>query len=1653
MTDQDFDFSKFADEDEERLAEIHAVRHGTEEADNEFLTERKECGIDGMLDDIKYANADMRSRPGFAAMCADPDSDAGSDDGTDSNCSYDDHDKFRTFNTAGRATAANLAAVAECMVRERRRLMMQHNKEAKLGPVDEDLNGHLAKINAWVYCDRSKELLIDINQYAHTVPARFERGQLRDPAIEYPRPVGPGHDTRFEKLPASLSSDDCPLLRRDPTGSDFKKIRAISNLYECDEAIPGVFCKADDGEIAHYFSAEPRDIFNLIQSMPPAVHWDELIRGKLPFRFFIDIDCSDDLGAEKADEMLNEIVAAAAALFQTTFGDKAKETGVELCTDCGVCTSHDPLKPKWSFHVIFEKLTVRNYMEFKYLTEQLIADVPPHFSCYVDPLAATLKGLRLPWSCKKPKEGGSVSDATREMTPAFQIIDGVRHPYQIVRGAPADAKCDYNIGVFETLLVQPPGLPQNMEGLEALFGELYFGMSFRIDPPGYNRLDKVSFNLSAMKTAVEMIQRTFPSSPYRDAARHGFWSIFSAGNDTCPIHERVHMHNNGYANISRNGSSVVYHCHSHGPSPSGRDFAILGTFVGAAAPDSKVLGSKCIDPEAFHICQSRAMEADLTPRWGHFLKASHFYQEPSTKIIDDGRRVRFTIAPLMTGKSTAERKVIADMPAGTRIVWVSYRRSLTLDTMKTLGDLGFQSYNDKNARRRTGSSTHIDLFQDPRWVIQLESLHLLLDPNVEREDNLETSAALFLRGIEEIEAIDLLVIDETNSVLRQAGPTVPSNEKFESIRVLLHLLKTAKAVHCMDGLLSQDIVQELHSLTTQRSMTSKWVGDKADLDSLPSLQVNQIQNMGNKHATFHQNRFTIREVMLDYAAKLLLMPERDQQANKFFIACGSCRGRSTPAEGFNRYLIEKLGYRQDQIQLIVGITDDQTKQDVFADVGESWGNGTNILVVIYTVSLEAGVSFEERDVFQRGFVFADNAEIHVEQFIQMMFRIRDCHRFDLYVEISPASTALSIKEVHKDLQTSSLVAQKQLKRMLTNVGGAETLRPTGRLALLNRARLNQSKARALSTLVWRFKSWGINIHFRTLLAVFADARSFEPPISVLDSAEFADESDFQDGLEMIKEHPADWDNFIKMVKLTNAQFLAAKRARESHARRVADHPGTLDETMRAGRIQSTGEKCAIINYDVGSTVGASGHDLFNHNLVGLAGSEVSQAKVRRLETAIKLGDRFDTEMERLGHGELTDEGNERLAERGAAINVRHFPVKQTIMRSWLRAIGFAGFDGYADATDMSKLLIAKHAELTGLLGKMVDMWKMAKPVGAQAVAHKLFADKIQLCPKQLRSFFAYVNPNLYDVWNIRIIVRVTDLKIRPGIDPVTETTNGRHSQKRWGVHVAGEFLRWSYQDPESRQNVSEACYQSTVIQRNLARKVWEAMEGKTSADIPTVLDDVFDGFQNPNDITTQVEHKVAELRNVLAASSSGDAAMLQSAKDEYNKMTAYERKRKVKATQNLLSKIEMLQAHISQMPNLPDVDDVAAHRELLSRLSHLQQQQAKHSNDVTEMISKIVTDAQKRSEHIDPREAAAYATAVGFAELSTWIADGATTLNVSELVTGTIPEPDTEAIRKAHCAIRIKQISGQIAAGDDAGLVAWLGWLLDPPKYKSGADR
>ena len=274
-----------------------------------------------------------------------------------------------------------------------------------------------------------------------------------------------------------------------------------------------------------------------------------------------------------------------------------------------------------------------------------------------------------------------------------------------------------------------------------------------------------------------------------------------------------------------------------------------------------------------------------------------------------------------TGKTQLLKPVIEKYKFK-RILFVSYRISLSVDLMNNFKYLNFKSYLDKD-------------YKADKLIIQIESIQKI---NNEFIDDYT----------QQIPSYDLVIIDESESVLNQFSSNTFKEAKNCFI-FFSEVLKNSKKILFMDGDLGERTFDFVDSINATKSMhiVNKSIFDK------------KIYNIINDRNGF-----------INYLI--------DDLNNNLNIAIISQSRRQ--CDDYKKLLLQK--FPNKIIKIYTSLTDDFEKKK---DVNIEWKNAN---VIIYSPTIEAGVSFDHDNHFNKIYGILSANSTSQRSYLQMLARIR-----------------------------------------------------------------------------------------------------------------------------------------------------------------------------------------------------------------------------------------------------------------------------------------------------------------------------------------------------------------------------------------------------------------------------------------------------------------------------------------------------------------------------------------------------------------------------------------------------------------------------------------------------------------------------------------
>lgn len=315
------------------------------------------------------------------------------------------------------------------------------------------------------------------------------------------------------------------------------------------------------------------------------------------------------------------------------------------------------------------------------------------------------------------------------------------------------------------------------------------------------------------------------------------------------------------------------------------------------------------------------------------------YEDASVKMLSHDLPTQVVHAGKGLGKTKMLAQFISEMPADAVIIYVSFRQTFTSHIAKTFD--GFVDY--RNIR---GNICQLD--ENKRLVIQIESLHRL------RVD--------WLLG--HGQAIDLFVLDESESNLAQFASPFHGHKLSQNWAVFRRCLESAKQVIAMDANISD------------RTMSLLRV--RESIAPVHYYRNKKTINMCDVHLTSDDGVFKTELFKAIHYGKKIVIPTNSK----------------TQADALQQMI--NCEYPNITVINYTSETNPTDRNNDIANLAERWKTAN---VLIYTSTITAGVSFEEIH-FDELFAYFRSESAPAEDCDQMLARVRNigCKKMTMFID-------------------------------------------------------------------------------------------------------------------------------------------------------------------------------------------------------------------------------------------------------------------------------------------------------------------------------------------------------------------------------------------------------------------------------------------------------------------------------------------------------------------------------------------------------------------------------------------------------------------------------------------------------------------------------
>jgi len=409
------------------------------------------------------------------------------------------------------------------------------------------------------------------------------------------------------------------------------------------------------------------------------------------------------------------------------------------------------------------------------------------------------------------------------------------------------------------------------------------------------------------------------------------------------------------------------------------------------------------------------------------------YTEPEMRPLPPGSDL-FVVGGMGTGKTKrlieyVGRHFPVRPVGGATVLFVTFRRSLARWASSRLGGLGFALYSDVTGGLSPESH--------PRLVVQVESL-----------------SRLEIRGAP---PPDLLILDESESVIAQLGSGLAKNQR-RTLAVFDWLLRFSGRVVCLDAHLGARTAHVVGALRWGEAAPD--VFRSHGVHSAPLLihnrtrpGVHETYRLTTSHPLWLKSlleavdagrRVVVPTNSLAEAESLHLILTQRYAPGRISSDGGSApnpRDSSAPNPRDGSAPNPRDSRAPPKIVMYTSRTSSEVRSRDFADVGRAW---LDVDVLIYTPTVSAGVSFEERECFDEVFALFTSSSCDALAAVQMLGRVRSLNRatYTICIQGRPPSPLLPVDEAGLvdaiDRRQSALVGDARLQTPAYRLGADGT---------------------------------------------------------------------------------------------------------------------------------------------------------------------------------------------------------------------------------------------------------------------------------------------------------------------------------------------------------------------------------------------------------------------------------------------------------------------------------------------------------------------------------------------------------------------------------------------------------------------------------------
>lgn len=280
-------------------------------------------------------------------------------------------------------------------------------------------------------------------------------------------------------------------------------------------------------------------------------------------------------------------------------------------------------------------------------------------------------------------------------------------------------------------------------------------------------------------------------------------------------------------------------------------------------------------------------------------------------------------SPYDTGKTQLLSKIMT-VYKQKRVLFLSYRKTLTSDLMNSFSKLGFQDYRDAICNKTD------------KLIIQLESINKI------------KPSFMFVDEEFEIPSYDLVIIDEVESILQQFNSDTFKGDSKNSFEFIDAIIKNSNKLITLDG-----------DLSFRGFNYIKYFGDSINI-------INPVKKNLRTFTIIDDKDIFLEEIKqsLNNNKKIVIVSQSSEQC-------------------YHTFNLIKQDYDDLKVAIYTGISNDKDKDDL-KNVLENW---TKLDVLIYSPTIESGVNFDIEH-FDKIYGIISSGCNSQRAFCQMLSRVR-----------------------------------------------------------------------------------------------------------------------------------------------------------------------------------------------------------------------------------------------------------------------------------------------------------------------------------------------------------------------------------------------------------------------------------------------------------------------------------------------------------------------------------------------------------------------------------------------------------------------------------------------------------------------------------------